>query len=71
MAHGVVLAFPDPGAQQRAAQQAEAAREAHLAAFAEWLRVARPTRDDALLEAEAFAATARQMAQLYGRAPGT
>jgi len=65
-----VVAFPDPGAAQRAADQVEAAREMHLAAFRFWLDVAQPSRCDAEMEAEVFASTARQMAALYARSPG-
>jgi hypothetical protein len=64
MADGVVLAFPDRAAPQRAEDAVSQAREAHLSAFAEWLRVAQPSRDDAAFEIEVFAASARQMAQM-------
>ena len=71
MADATVVEFVTPLTVDRQTQRMQAARDEHLAAFAEWLRVARPTRDDAALEAEVFGATARQMAQLYGRAHGT
>lgn len=70
MTDGVVVAFPDPGAAQRAAADVVAARELHLAAFRRWIALARPSRDDAEIEAEVFASTARQMAALYARSPG-
>ena len=38
------------------------AREEHIMEFLAWLRHAHPSRDDALLEIEVFAATARQLA---------
>lgn len=65
MADGVVVPFP--GSASQATETLEAAREAHLAAFAAWLRAARPGRDDAAFEIEVFAATARQMAQRQPR----
>lgn len=67
MADGVILAFPGAAAAQRAEAAVVEAREAHLAAVREWLRLGHPARDDVELEIEAFAATARQMAQLYGK----
>lgn len=45
-----------------------AAREAHIMEFLAWLRHAHPSRDDALLEIEVFAATARQLAAVNTRA---
>ncbi len=67
MADGVVVPFPDREAPARAAEALSRAREDHLAAFETWLRQANPSRDNIDLEIEVFAASARQMAQLYGK----
>lgn len=67
MADGVVVPFPDREAPAQAAEALTRAREAHLTGFEAWLRQANPSRDDAELEIEVFAASARQMVQLYTR----
>lgn len=44
--------------------QFERARQEMIAAYIEWLRIARPCRDDALTETEGTAAQMRQLATL-------
>jgi len=62
-----VVPFPGPCQRQAAQDRLVAAREAHPAAFEAWLREGAPARDDADLEAEVFAATARQLVLRHTR----
>lgn len=62
-----VVPFPGPCQRQAAQDRLVAAREAHLAAFEAWLREGALARDDADLEAEVFAATARQLVLRHTR----
>lgn len=62
MSDSNVVELP-PEAKAAAAYRLMAnAREEHIIEFLAWLRHAAPSRDDALLEIEVFAATARQLA---------
>jgi len=66
---GDVVVFPHAQPSGDPARRLADLRDAHLDAFRAWLHAAQPSRDDAEFEAEMFAAAARQMAQLYSRAP--
>lgn len=65
MAERRVLVFPATTDPAAASAALASALDQHVEAFRVWLLVARPTRDDALLQAEEFAATARQLAQRH------
>lgn len=71
MSRGTVVLFPNTPEARAAAARLEAAREAHIQAFQDWLRVAAPSRDDAEMETEIFAGTARQLTTRHTKPPRT
>lgn len=66
-----VIPMPGPGARAQATRLYEGAREDFIAEFLAWLRHARPTREEAELEAEGVAATLRQLTTANTRGGAT